>query len=298
MACLLQPECNFLHGFFRCKLPVEVVDMEVKVTSMQGMHIFKRDRMTQLIRCMPWTTKLCPHPNIIKKMKTFLEVENKMGPVIPAPVSQFRPPLPETNPNIRKSDSTEKRKRATPKKRFRPATPKATAMCPPLLQTAPRPINGASAAPVTVREDTPWPGAGKMLGNLFEERNWALPKDYLAIEDKKEDATVAKPPPIEEPKMGEQTSSQKEEKCGWGPNCPFCKAQKKEGEEQQQKPLPKPQAKRPNTLSITKMRQQWEEEMERLNTKYNLDCFSDSELDSESDEDERYQYEHGYETLI
>ena len=98
--------------------------------------------------------------------------------------------------------------------------------------------------------------------------------------------------------MGEQTSSQKEEKCGWGPNCPFCKVQKKDGEDQQQKPLPKPQAKRPNTLSITKMSQQWEEEMERLNTKYNLDCFSDSELDSESDEDEWYQYEHGYETLI
>ena len=286
MACLLQPECNFLDGFFRCKLPVEVVDMEVKVTSMQGMHIFKRDRKTQLIRCMPWTTKLCLHPNIIKKMKTFLEVENKMGPVIPAPVSQFRPPLPETNPNIRKSDSTEKGKRATPKKRFRPATPKATMMCLPLLQTAPRPTNGTSAAPVTVREDTPWPGTGKMSGNLFEERNWVLPKDYLAIEDKKEDATVAKPPLIEESKMGEQPASQKEEKCGWGPDCCFCKAQKKDGEEQQQKTLPKPQAKRPNTLSITKTRQQWEEEMERLNTKYNLDCFSDSEHDSESDEDE------------
>ena len=36
MACLLQPECNFLHGYFRCKLPVEVVDVEVKITSMQG----------------------------------------------------------------------------------------------------------------------------------------------------------------------------------------------------------------------------------------------------------------------
>ena len=137
-----------------------------------------------------------------------------------------------------------------------------------------------------------------MLENLFEERNWVLPKDYLAIEDKKEGTTIAKPPPIEESKMREQTSSYKEEKCGWGPNCPFCKAQKKDGEDLQQKPLPKPQAKRPNTLSITKMRQQWEEEMERLNTKYNLDCFSDSELDSESDEDEQYQYEHGYETLI
>ena len=93
MACLLQPECNFLHGFFRCKLPVEVVDVEVKVTSMQGTHIFKRDRITQLIRCMPWMTKLYLHPNIIKKMKTFLEMENKMGLIIPAPVSQFRPPF-------------------------------------------------------------------------------------------------------------------------------------------------------------------------------------------------------------
>ena len=46
-----------------------------------------------------------------------------------------------------------------------------------------------------------------MSGNLFEERNWALLKDYLAIEDKKEDAAIAKPPPVEEFKMGEQTSS-------------------------------------------------------------------------------------------
>ena len=144
---------------------------------------------------MPWTTKLCLHPNIIKKMKTFLEVENTMGPTIPAPVSQFRPPLPETNPNIRKNDSPEKRRRASPKKRFRPATPKVTMVCPPLVQTAaapratavhpsflqttPKPTNGTDDA-MTVREDTPWPGAGKMSGNLFEERNWVLPKDYLA----------------------------------------------------------------------------------------------------------------------
>ena len=73
-----------------------------------------------------------------------------------------------------------------------------------------------------------------------------IPKDYLAIEDKKEDAAIAKPPLVEESKMGEQTSSQKEEKCGLGPNSLFCKAQKKEAdlphqqEHQQQKPLPKP----------------------------------------------------------
>ena len=49
---------------------------------------------------------------------------------------------------------------------------------------------------------------------------------------------------------------------------------------------------------MTKTKQQWEAEMERLNSKYNLSGFSDSELDSESDEGEQYHYEHGYEKLI
>ena len=65
-------------------------------------------------------------------------------------------------------------------------------------------------------------------------------------------------------------------------------------------PKAKQQATRPKTLSLnmTKAKKQWEEEMGRLNSKYNLDCYSDSELDSESVEGEQYCYEHGYETLI
>ena len=114
MACLLQPECNFLHSFFRCKLPIEVVDVEVKIMSMQGIHIFRRDWTMQVIKCTPWSTRLHPHPIIIKKMKTFLEVECKMGPA-PAPANQFRPPLPNTSPNVRKDNAVEKRKRAAPK---------------------------------------------------------------------------------------------------------------------------------------------------------------------------------------
>ena len=144
MACLLQPECNFLHGFFRCKLLVEVVDMEVKITSMQGTHIFRRDRMTQLIKCTPWSIRLCLHPTIIKKMKTFLEVEGKMGAIpVPVPSNQFRLPLLDINPTVRKNDGTEKRKRAKRMKKFRPATPKPTAVCPPLPEAPPKPMNSA-----------------------------------------------------------------------------------------------------------------------------------------------------------
>ena len=233
MACLLQPECNFLHAFFRRRLLVEVVDVEVKITSMQGMHIFRRDRMTQLIKCTPWGMRLHLHPTIIKKMKIFLEVEGKMGPVlVPVPGNQFRPPLPETNPNVRKSDVAEKRKRATPKKKFRPATPKPTTVCPPLPEAPPKPKNSMPLSSVPVREDTSWPGTGKMLRNLFEDRNWLLPKSYLATENKNENATgISSPKPTlkEEPKIGEQSViSQKTEKCGWGPDCPFCKNQDKE----------------------------------------------------------------------
>ena len=70
------------------------------------------------------------------------------------------------------------------------------------------------------------------------------------------------------------------------------------GKSTQQKSLPKPQVIRPDTLNMTKTKQQWEQEMERLNEKYKLDTFSDSELNSESHEDEGYQYQHGYKMLI
>ena len=166
----------------------------------------------------------------------------------------------------------------------------------------------------------------------FEDRNWSLPPNYLN-NDNKNAAGITSPRPSikEEPKIDEQSMiSPKADKCAWGPNCPFCKNQDKadwDGKDQnqlQQKTSPwpeiqRPQARCPHTLnyqkpqnsqkpnqetqidryqSQTKIGKQWEAEMERLNTKYNLDCFSDSELDLESDEGEEYKYEHVYETLI
>ena len=133
-----------------------------------------------------------------------------------------------------------------------------------------------------------------MPGNLFD-RNWLLPLNYLdnGNENKTENEpkimtgiTSSKPPiKEEEPKTNDQLT----EKCSWGPGCPFCKSQEEKEEpnkvQQQKMPpnpeLQKPQDRTPNTLSlnITKSKQQWEADMERLNSKYNLNCFSDSELD-------------------
>ena len=176
-------------------------------------------------------------------------------------------------------------------------------------------------------ESSPWPGAGRKSGKLFEDRNWLLPPNYLNDDCKN---TVSPKSPIkEEPKTGDQSTSPNVGKCQWGPSCSFCKKQEKEigmantkAKFRRFHPPPevqRPQARHPQSLNYQKLQgiqksaqetqlekypsqtktcKLWEAKMEKLNSKYNLDCFSDSGLDSESDEGEQYQYEHEYETLI
>ena len=85
---------------------------------------------------------------------------------------------------------------------------------------------------------------------------------------------VASPkPPIKE-EEGPKTNDKPTEKCGWGPGCPFCRSQEEKEQQnkvQQQKmpsnpKLQKLQARRPKTLNLnmTKAKQQWEAEMERI----------------------------------
>ena len=103
----------------------------------------------------------------------------------------------------------EKRKRAVPTKRFRPNTasrPSEVATCPPMTISK-APINVKPQADASenrpppledapVCKSTPWPGAGKMVGNLFEERkDWLLPPNYLNNDN--EDTTgVTHPKPL------------------------------------------------------------------------------------------------------
>ena len=168
-------------------------------------------------------------------MRTFLEVEGKMGPIPQPTSSQYRPPQLDTNPNVRKDKATEKRKRVAPTERFRANTatePNEAATCPPAtISKAPTNIKPQAQEGTSenrpppledapVHKSTPWPGVGKISGNLFEERNdWLLPPNYLDINNVKDmtGVTSQKPPIKEEPKTEEQSfTSPKTEKCGRG----------------------------------------------------------------------------------
>ena len=75
-----------------------------------------------------------------------------------------------------------------------------------------------------------------MSGNLFEDRNWLLPPNYLdnAKENKTENelkvttnVTSPRPHIKEEIKIDQQPI----EKCGWGQGCPVCKSQEQKEEQ-------------------------------------------------------------------
>ena len=58
--------------------PIEVVDVEVKITSMQGMHIFRRDRTVQLI-IHPMEHKSLPPPYYNQENKALPRGRKKNG---------------------------------------------------------------------------------------------------------------------------------------------------------------------------------------------------------------------------
>ena len=98
-----------------------------------------------------------------------------------------------------------------------------------------------------------------------------------------------------------------EEKCTWGPPCPICEKEEEEGiedwngdrqESQQRNHYPQnPQ--HPQAYDIPDMfsqqirlEKEWNEKMECLNKKCNLDYYSSSKSDSD------FEPEHKYKTLM
>ena len=154
-------------------------------------------------------------------MKTYHELEEKLGLKTQPQSNQFRPPQPDTNPQVRKeSKATEKRKRLIPTKKYkvkvvaRPDPSNATVQ--PPQTNVKTPVNSVNQKHSTSEinppplENTPvhasshWPEAEKMSGNLFELRkDWPIPPPNNTVT-----ATNPKPPiKIEPQKPNQQTSS-------------------------------------------------------------------------------------------
>ena len=65
---------------------------------MRGIHMFRRDITMKVIKCNPWSTRFNPYPSLIWKMKTYLELEGKLGPK-PRPQPQTQPQPSTSTPS-------------------------------------------------------------------------------------------------------------------------------------------------------------------------------------------------------
>ena len=155
-----------------------------------------------------------------------------------------------------------------------------------------------------------------MSGNLFEIRkDWLIPPNNNANDKNRDTATATNPkPPIKLEPQNQETP--KAAKCGWGQNFPICKREEEDwngyhqwqflqtSNDPQSMKQTTPQDPQPTQTQSFNVpdkyvdpihsRREWEKKMESLNEKYNLDCFSSSELDSESDEGEDYRFQQHY----
>ena len=81
---------------------------------MKGIQTFKRDHVTQIILCRPWSSQLHPYPSLPRKMRTYLEMkENTTNPLHPNPTCPDRP----NTPLFQKPHVSRKRMVGEPKKR-------------------------------------------------------------------------------------------------------------------------------------------------------------------------------------
>ena len=93
------------------------------------------------------------------------------------------------------------------------------------------------------------------------------------------------------------------EKCTWGLHCPICIKEEEEGQEdwdgERQRDTSKnhhPQSPHhPQSYDVPdryseqiRLRREWDEKMEFLNEKYNLDYYSSSESDSDFEPEHKY----------
>ena len=72
MACKLSANCDLIFCILSCNLPENTIDMGLKVCTLQGIHMYKKDRSTQILKCSPWETKVKPFPSLQKKMTEYL----------------------------------------------------------------------------------------------------------------------------------------------------------------------------------------------------------------------------------
>ena len=146
-------------------------------------------------------------------MKTYPELEGKLGPKLQSQSDQSRPTQPITNPHMKKDmKAIEKRKKVIPVKKYKVKVMEklesnvTNELPPTTVSKAPTDLENQTPSQegtlennplplenTPVHAGTPWSEAGKMSGNLFElGKDWPIPPNNN--NNSTANATTPKPP--------------------------------------------------------------------------------------------------------
>ena len=56
----------------RCSLPKDIIDIDLQIHTLRGIHTYKKDRSSQVNKYSPWGTEITPFPSLKKKMMEFM----------------------------------------------------------------------------------------------------------------------------------------------------------------------------------------------------------------------------------
>ena len=99
MACDLKPACNFFFGFLWCTIPMDTIDVELPVQTVQGIHTFRTDHTTESSTCIPCIKWMKPFPSLWKKIEAF-EEKKKDG---------TKKPIKKSTPSRRSRNNTQEK---------------------------------------------------------------------------------------------------------------------------------------------------------------------------------------------
>ena len=100
MACKLAANCDLIFGILTSILLGGHYRSGSEGQFLWGIHMYKKDRSTQAVKCSPWGTEVKPFPSLQKKMTEYL----RQRQIIATPFSnRSYQPRPKTTP-IRRSN--------------------------------------------------------------------------------------------------------------------------------------------------------------------------------------------------
>ena len=104
MAREINPVCDFFFSFMHTNLPIDTIDVELTLRTVQGIYIYCKDHTVETTIFTPWSKSVTPFPSFRRKIKAFKE-ESKGQTTLtwtPSDSNQISPPkLLESMPQAR-----------------------------------------------------------------------------------------------------------------------------------------------------------------------------------------------------